>query len=369
MRAALISLEDWDDVWRRNQYLASALVEQGVLRRIVFVEPPRPGTLGWQRRDVAPGITAVRPPLSVPRRLGGLRLVASALRSELGSELGSELLGGCDVLWVNDPVLGAHCLRGVGDGRPAVYDVTDDWREAGFPPRIRRRIVRAEDRLAARARTVVCSDELRRRWRERYGVEATLVPNGVDTAAWQAATPVPLPGASPHIGYIGTLHAHRLDVELVARLADDPRIGSVHLVGPSCLAPAEVERLHRPGRLFLHGPVAHDAVPAWTKAMDVLVSPHVVTPFTLSLDAIKAYEYAASGRPIVATPTSNFQQVPNARLASADTFVDAVAAAAAGHVSQVHGTAPSWQERARAFAAVLTACVDLASTGEPAAWR
>ena len=40
---------------------------------------------------------------------------------------------------------------------------------------------------------------------------------------------------------------------------------------------------------------------------DVLVCPHRVDSFTLSLDAIKSFEYVASGRPVVATPTSGFQ--------------------------------------------------------------
>ena len=178
LRVALVSLEPWDDVWRRNQHLAAQLTASGAVSRLLFLEPPALTLRGGTPREPVPGVRVVPLQLRIPKRVGGL--------VELGRRLRRGVLRGADVLWVNDPALGVHCLRA---GQPAVYDVTDDWRSYDFPPRIVRRIVAAEDELARRARTVVCSAELQSRWRDRYGVEAAIVHNGVDAAAWRAVKP------------------------------------------------------------------------------------------------------------------------------------------------------------------------------------
>jgi hypothetical protein len=55
--------------------------------------------------------------------------------------------------------------------------------------------------------------------------------------------------------------------------------------------------------------------------------PHVVTPFTDSLDPIKLYEYQAAGRPVVSTPVAGFRDLDDelVTVAAADDFVAAVA--------------------------------------------
>jgi glycosyltransferase involved in cell wall biosynthesis len=286
-------------VWRRNQYLATELIRQGLASSVWFVEPLTRGRSGIGLRPGGPGVNVVAPRTPVPKSLGGLAVVGRRLRRHV--------LHDADLLWVNDPALGVHCLR---PDVTTVYDVTDDWRTAGFPGRIARRISTAEDRLAVGARTIACSHELGDRWKQRYGLAVPVVNNGVDEAIWRHARPRELPGSGPHVGYVGTLHEHRLDLDLVERLARTDGIGSVHLVGPNCLGEAATRRLQRLPRLRLHGAVPAAEVPSWTLAMDVLVSPHLVNEFTLSLDAIKAYEYATSGRPVVATATSGFTSMP-----------------------------------------------------------
>lgn len=338
----MISLEPWDAVWRRNQHLSSRLVSTGRVDDLLFVEPPK-RVLGSPRvRPVQDGISAATPNLLLPKSAGGLR--------ELGRRLRRGLLADLDLLWVNDPALGVHCrARGV----PVVYDVTDDWRCAGFPHRIRRRIVRAEDRLVESCGTIVCSVGLQERWRERYGITPPLVQNGIDIDAWQDVEATALPGPGPHLGYVGTLHEHRLDVELMVALARAPGVGTVHLVGPDALRPDLSRRLAATPGILLHGAVPAAEVPGWMTGMDVLISPHKVNDFTLSLDAIKAHEYAASGRPVVATPTSGFErrEGPALRIASRGSFVAAVLGVIAGPPAQTprDDLDGSWEERAVEF--------------------
>jgi len=343
-RVALLSLEPWDQVWRRNQHLSTSLVEQGLVEHLLFVEPARRrGRL--QVRHPRPGITALRPVQTVPNRLGGRHLTAAWLRRTV--------IRGADVLWVNDAVLGALCLR---DDVPALYDVTDDWREFAGPARIRDAQRRAEDLLSLRARTVVCSDVLAQRWRGRYGIDPLVVPNAVDPADWATARPRQLPGPGPHVGYVGTLHPERLDVELVAAIARSPSVGTLHLVGPDHLTDPDRQRLRVAG-VHVHGAVPREDVPGWMLGCDVLVVPHRVTPFTMSLDAIKAYEYRAAGRPVVATPTSGFQSLADdgAAVVEAEAFVRTLAAVIDGTLTaRPRSEPPTWDERARALAPLLS---------------
>lgn len=335
---ACLSLEAWDSTWRRNQHFASRLLTQGHVERLVFVEPAVPGR--GSRRMESPGVVVVRPPLLLPKRLGGLRLTAALLRLSA--------LRRVDVLWINDPTLGVHCL----DGRPAVYDVTDDWREVQQADRIRRRIVAAEDRLTAGARVIVCSAVLSERWRHRYGVDVPVVQNAVDLAAVRRAVPRQLQGEGPHIGYVGTLHPQRVDVELVLDVAAQVP-GTLHLVGPDFLPPDVRTRLAAAEGVLFEGSVPGEEVPAWTTAMDVLVCPHLVSPFTLSLDAIKAHEYLATPRPVVATASSGFQklQAPGLDVVAREDFVAAVGRALAQE--PVERVVEGWDERTHAFAAHL----------------
>jgi teichuronic acid biosynthesis glycosyltransferase TuaH len=333
----VLSLEPWDEVWRRNQHLVHQLVEQRLVGGVTFVEPAGRGPARVSYPH--PGVTSVRPQLRLPRTAGGLVLIAAQLRAGP--------LRGIDRLWVNDAPLGRFV---VSRGVPAFHDVTDDWRETVNVPRVRHRLVRAEDWLATHTQTVVCSDHLARCWRERYGVAAAVVPNGVDLEAFARAVPVALSGPGPHVGYVGTLHAERLDVPLLVELARAEGVGTVHLVGPDHLDEDSRRDLDHAG-VLRHGPVPHSEVAGWMVAMDVLVCPHLVTPFTLSLDAIKAREYLAAGRPVVATPTSGFQDLSDDEVAvvGRTEFVSATAAPpVTGSADGVDGA--GWDARAVALA-------------------
>lgn len=337
---ACISIEAWDETWRRNQHLARRLVDQVQVSGMVFVEPPVLGKRGAHHMP-APGVLAVRPALLLPKRAAGLRLAGARLRRGP--------LRDVTVLWVNDAQLGVHCLQ---PGVPTVYDVTDDWRTFPQPPHIVRRIIAAEDVLARRATTVVCSRALAERWWERYGVQAAVIPNAADLDAFDRADAVCPPGSGPHFGYVGTLHGSRLDVPLVLALAE-ATTGTVHLVGPDALDTASRSELSDHPRVSMHGPVPASAVPGWMRAMDVLLCPHLLNDFTMSLDAIKAHEYVAAGRPVAATPTSGFQllDLAGVRVVDRSQFV----AAALGQVGAGPpiGDAIGWDERARQFADVL----------------
>jgi teichuronic acid biosynthesis glycosyltransferase TuaH len=336
---AVISLEPWDDVWRRNQHIAARLAELELANHVTFINPAdRSGAVEF---SPVPGVTVISPRRVIPKRLGGLRVLARSLKREVAQQ--------CDTLWVNDPTTGAFLTPHSN----VVYDVTDDWRTSRLTLRERRRLVAAEDVLALQARTVVCSEELRGRWKKRYGIDAVIVKNAVDVEAIREAQPRDLGAEGPHIGYVGTLHDERLNVSLVLNTADSMSAGRLHLVGPDSLSAATRAALSSHPRISLHGSVPASEVPSWLVAFDVLISPHLVTPFTLSLDAIKAYEYLATSQPVVATPTSGFQDLDFPGLVvTAIRFPDAVLEAARQRDSFIREV-PDWDDRARQFAAAL----------------
>jgi hypothetical protein len=86
-----------------------------------------------------------------------------------------------------------------------------------------------------------------------------------------------------------------------------------------------------------------------------VIVPHPVTPFTESLDPIKAYECLAVETPTVATPVAGFRELEACiTVAPRDSFVRAVQATLSGPRRRATAAKPpSWADRAQAFEIVL----------------
>jgi glycosyltransferase involved in cell wall biosynthesis len=360
----VVSLEAWDDVWRRNQHLVSRLLDGDPDLRVLFVEPPADPLhdVASRRRPsrafgpVAAGfggrLLRFRPVKALPRRLdprADERLARAVRRAVEKAGMRQPLL------WLNDP-RAADLARSAG--WPTLYDLTDDWLAADRPAAELDRIRIGEEWLLRNAAAVVaCSPELvRRKAPVRSGID--LIPNAVDVAAYR--TPRPRPADLPAVAavYVGTLHRDRLDLDVcmeTARTLADR--GRVVLVGPDALDPADTKRLQA-AEVMVLGARRHDDVVAYLQHADVLLVPHVVSPFTDSLDPIKLYEYAAVGRPVVATPVAGFRDAadPRLRLAPASAFPAAVASlvpATSRFPDGADGAAPDWDDRADAMRAVI----------------
>jgi glycosyltransferase involved in cell wall biosynthesis len=306
------SLEPWDEIWRRNQFLVTELLRRKLDLRVLFVEPPadvlfdltqrrRPDTPRFRPLSADSRLTAFRPLKALPRRLGSLAdaLLLWQLRFAV-RRIGFD----CPVLWIND-VTYAPVIEQTG--WPSLYDVTDDWLLAPSPPRELERHRRLDALALARAdEVVVCSPALAK----SRGVArpVTLVPNGVDVEHFRCprARPSDLP-AAPTAVYVGSLHDSRLDAALVVELADALLQLNVVLVGPDSLGSESRSLLASRRNVSLLGAKPYEDVPAYLQHADVIIVPHRVTPFTDSLDPIKAYECLAMGTPTVATPVAGFR--------------------------------------------------------------
>jgi glycosyltransferase involved in cell wall biosynthesis len=355
------SLEPWDEVWRRNQFFMDFLLRRNQSLRVLYVEPPADPLfdLASHRRpemprvrQVGPGrrVRALRPLKPLPRRAGDL--ADEALRRQVllaGRRMGLAH----PVLWLNDLTY-APLIRSTG--WPTLYDVTDDWLLAPFTPREIDRLRRLEGlALETANEVVVCSPGLA----ASRGAARTvaLIPNGVDTEHFRTPRPRPpdFPARRPVAVYVGTLHESRLDVELLADLAGDCPELEIVLVGPDSLETTSRRRLRAYANLHLIGPRPYVDVPGYLQHADVVIVPHLVTPFTESLDPIKAYECLTSDTPTVATPVAGFREHPaELRVVEPAEFVATVRATLSEPIPTPRTTfPPSWDDRAAEFERAL----------------
>jgi teichuronic acid biosynthesis glycosyltransferase TuaH len=366
------SLEPWDQVWRRNQLMATELLRLRANLRLLFVETPVDMAWAVRNRQV--------PALSARRQIGDTgRLWATRPRKWLprkvwpfvDQSLGSQVLAAAahlnmsrPVLWINDNTYGPLITR---TGWPSVYDVTDDWTLAEGSPEEMARQRRNDARIVEGAdEVVVCSPALvGSRGRNRH---VHLITNGVDVDHLRSLTtrPADLPAGQIAM-YQGTLSAGRLDirlcVELAATIAPD---ATLVFVGPNSLDKESEQAVTKAGALIL-GSRPYADLPGYLQAADVLVVPHQVSPFTESLDPIKAREFLAVGRPVVSTPVAGFRDLgPPVSVAPAESFVNRVVGILA-EPALPHGPGPltasltTWSDQAAAFLDVLDAAVEEAA--------
>jgi teichuronic acid biosynthesis glycosyltransferase TuaH len=360
------SLEPWGDVRRRMRILVDELVDLDPQLQVLYVTPAfdvphqlRQGSVhgiaGPRLERVHPRIHVLRPRKWLPRVIGPF--ADRALERQIMKAVAD--LGLHDpLLWVNDAAYAEFSVR---SGWPSLYDITDDWLLMPLPPRQRDRLAANEKLLLQHSgAVVVCSPDLERTRGGDRPVE--LIPNGVDVDMFRTprSRPSSLPPA-PVALYVGTLHAERrLDVPLLLDLARSRPDVHIALLGPNHLPAETTAELDRVPNIHLLGPRPYDQVPAFMQHADVVIIPHLVNPFTESLDPIKAYECVAAGRPTISTPVAGFRQLgPPVIIAERDDFVRVTgdALSAAGPPGEPTGfedaPVPSWRQRAEAMASVM----------------
>jgi len=331
-----VSLEDWDEVWRRNQFVCAKLTERDSRWRILFVQPaldvsnvvrtrrfarlfqPRERMIGDDGR-----IVCTRAIKLLPNSWAWARKVNEwMLRRHLRGV--ARRLGFCNaMLWLN-PHSAVHMAGRMGE-RAVIYDITDDWSELTQSATLRQLTVSQDAELCRRADAViVCSAKLHEKKRS-LARNLHLVANGVDASHYAGVLDArgPLPHEAtkwypPVFGYTGSIHPDRVDVELVEKIAMAFPHGTVALVGPVMLSGVDEKRLRVCGNVAFTGPVPYERLPELMRGFDVCITPHRVTPFTESLNPIKLWEYLAAGKPIVSANVAGFRDYPQHVRVAAD---------------------------------------------------
>ncbi len=383
-----ISLENWDHIWRRNQFICAEYARRHPDACILFVGLSINVSYAVRRFDFSvfksqrshvvpelPSITVTHALKLAPNTLTvGRKLNEYLLTRHIRSAI-QQLQMSRPILWINDHAA-EHLVHGI-DHSAVIYDITDDWLSLTQSPRLVDLIRRQDAALCSRAdATIVCSQRLFD-MKQTLARNLYLIPNGVDSSHYSATKREdgPLPQAAenwprPVYGYTGTIHPDRVDLKLIEFLSQRLKNGSLVLVGPDHFTPEQHDRIAQCKNVFLTGPVAYRDVPSYMRAFDVCLTPHVVSPFTESLNPIKLWEYLACGKPIVSTNVAGFRDYPQlVRLAATpeDFLIQMLAAAQENNAQlaaarRAEAQKHSWVSRMNDIEKVITVALDAKQT-------
>jgi glycosyltransferase involved in cell wall biosynthesis len=300
----------WDFVTQRPQHLMTRFARD---RRVFFVEEPvllpdgeREPRLALHRRPE--GVQVVLPHLPPGLSAEQTEVALAGLLRGLLAEHGIDHY----VLWYYTPM----ALAWTADLAPSavVYDCMDELSLfKGAPPELLPR----EQRLLEAADLVFTGGaSLFEAKRDRHP-EVHLFPSSIDAAHFGRARDLEASGLAtsgmetsglaadqtalprPRLGFFGVLD-ERLDIELLAELADLRPDWQIVLVGPVVkIDPADLPR--RPNLHYL-GKKEYAELPAYLAGWDVALLPFAQNDSTRFISPTKTPEYLAGGRPVVSTP-------------------------------------------------------------------
>ena len=280
----------WDGVWQRPHHILSRIARRVP---VIVVEEPFPAR---EERDAIVrdrGVTVVRP---LRRRGWSLPLVDDAAIAAARSLVGDGPVG----VWLYTPMM--RVLADAFAAAPLVYDVMDELADFDFAPE---GMAEKDRDVLARADIVFAGGRSLYAARAALGAKVRCEPSGVEYERFAASiAPHPLPAGlmGPVFGYVGVID-ERLDLELVAALADAMPGAHVVLVGP--VAKIDPGGIPRRPNVHLTGPVPYDALPSWLAGFDVALMPFARNRATASISPTKTLEYFAAGKPVVTTPVAD----------------------------------------------------------------
>lgn len=281
-----ISLEHWDEIWRRNQFLAVRLQNNYA---ITFVGPELPF---WQicKKKIKnyQNIKIKYVYKFFPDKyLGFLNRIFYSFQIKNFIR---------DMLWINDPA--KYFLN----AQQIIYDITDDW------TLVNPKIIKADQKLCQKAnKIIVCSSQLYKKYK-KTNKPVYLVKNGINLEDYISARKLSRP---EYFLYTGSLHEERLSVVLMIKMAQAFPQEKFLYVGPIFFRPATVKKLKAYSNIILAGSKAYREIPGYMAQAKALIVPHVVSSFVNSLDPIKQYEYMLSPLPVIATNVSGFKDWPS----------------------------------------------------------
>jgi glycosyltransferase involved in cell wall biosynthesis len=187
-----------------------------------------------------------------------------------------------------------------------LFDSLDNWL---IHPRLRRQARLASEAYATllpTATAVVASAPASRDVLVRYADRVSIIPNGVDPAAFGGLhdRPLDLP-PSPVVGYAGVLSS-RIDAGLIAAVAAALPDVAFAFVGP-VFERAAIRSIQGLPNVHLLGNRHYSQIPAYLAHFDLAWIPHAVGPGETGGDPIKLYEYWAAGREVVSTPIDGLE--------------------------------------------------------------
>ncbi|MDB5643442.1 MAG: glycosyl transferase [Hyphomicrobiales bacterium] len=284
----------WGFVWQRPQHLLSRAARD---YRVLFFEEayigPEIEAPFLYRAPPSEGVEVIVPHLPAG---GDARENDAAVQRLLDACLG-ELEEAPAILWYYTPEAIAFTRH--LDADVIVYDCMDElsaFRDA--PPRLGE----LEQELLQRADLVTCGGRTLFEEKRRHHPGAHLFPSSIDAPHFNRARALSAQRslhAQPVLGYFGVID-ERLDLELVAALADLRPQWTIEMVGPVVKIPETALPL-RPNIVW-SGHVAYADLPERLARWDIGLMPFAMNEATRCISPTKTPEFLAAGVPVISTP-------------------------------------------------------------------
>ncbi len=290
----------WDFVYQRPQHILSRLAQN---RRMFYVEEPLPdpsGVLSWERSQLAPQVTVLRPrtPEEKPgfndRQMPHLRRLISQLVKEENIQ--------DPLVWFYTPL--ALPLAAEVGPVATIYDCMDELSAfLGAPPEL----IQTEEQLLQRADVVFTGGPSLFRAKQNRHPSVHCFPSSVDSKhfATSKTAAEPTDQASfphPRLGFYGVID-ERMDLGILDALATSHPEWQIVMVGPIVkIDPSTLPK--RPNLHFL-GQRSYDTLPNYLAGWDVCLLPFAQNEATKFISPTKTLEYMAAEKPIVSTPITD----------------------------------------------------------------
>ncbi|AUX44707.1 glycosyl transferase [Sorangium cellulosum] len=316
----------WNFVFQRPNHLMSRFAQE---KRVYFVEEPvfddAPPRL--ETKHVEANLTIVVPHLTT----GTDQEASLAQQRRLIGSLVREQDIRQPILWIYTPM----SLPIAADVEPSVvvYDCMDELSAfRGAPPALRER----ERELFSRADLVFTGGQSLYEAKRAQHPSVHAFPSSVDAAHFARARegvedPEDQRGvARPRLGFFGVID-ERMDLELIARVADERPDFQIVMLGPV----VKIDPASLPQRPNIHwlGQKSYKDLPAYLGGWDVAIMPFALNESTRFISPTKTLEYLAAGKPVVSTAIRDvvtpYGERKAVHIADATTFVAAVEAALA----------------------------------------
>lgn len=372
--------DPWGSIWQDKPGLMRALARHNL---VVYFEPRphlpavwqdlRGGRIGlsdlFRRRrllKVEANLYVYRHPFCAP--ISGrepLRTTFRWLREALWGRSMRQLAVDRPILWLYQPSM--LDLVGRFNESFLIYFVVDEY--TAYPnlsPEVVQRMRQREKELVQRADLVFTTAATLRDDRLPLNPHTYWIPNGVDAAAFTAASEDSRPDPDainrvprPRLGVLGSIGS-KMDMALLHSIASERPHWSLVLVGPVMPGAdmGKVAALQVMSNVHFLGSVPPAEVPYYIRACDVGLIPYLLNMETHHVNPLKVYEYLAMGLPVVSTPLPNLGVPPEmVRVAEGtEPFTAAVAGALAETDDEqkairrrVYATTQTWEVRAEAI--------------------
>jgi glycosyltransferase involved in cell wall biosynthesis len=322
-----LGFNPWSNFWKRNQTIAYMLSEKEIFRAALFLHSPvwlmnlfqntiqefsQPQINKWVTifpKKVSPKITAFTP-VYFPYR-NKLKLI-KIIDNAFNNLAIQKFIDPPFVLIINDPQADQEIVNKlIEKSKFTIFDWSDDFAEFSendFQKDICSNTCKKYCESADLVITI--NDDLRGR-AEKYNKNSFTIKNATNFFTFESNPKIVkktnriIRRIGPLVvGYIGWLNSMRLDLDLIEYVASErPDINFVFM-GPKSEEKPLGNIIPKMSNIHILPPVPYSEYPACLSALDICILPNKISPHTDGNDPIKIYDYLATGKPIVTTPTA-----------------------------------------------------------------